>query len=172
MLVGSAVWVVVTCFCSLATINALILRICVPRLLQCNDLQMANHVKAAQKWSNKYCYTCYLHNRDDFIKVCSVIRAQVFFHRLFAGGAANAAIGFQETALIPAEVENSDEEEQDWDRDKDPVDPFVRFSIWGNVFQYSQLILTVINFAVRLTNTIWTRFSCLLIRRWCCLRCS
>ena len=101
---------------------------------------MANHVNAAQKWSNKYYYTCYLRNRCDFIKVRSVVRVQVFFHLLFAEGAANAAIGFQRTAPIPAEEENPDEEEQDWDWDQDPVDPFVRFFIWGNVFQYSQII--------------------------------
>ena len=93
---------------------------------------MANHVNAAQKWSNKYYYTCYLRNRGDFIKVCSVIRVQVFFLQLraegaanvatnggngatFANGATDGAIRFQEAAPIPAEVENSDEEEQDWD---------------------------------------------------------
>ena len=87
---------------------------------------MANHVKAAQKWSHEYYYTCYLRNRGDFIKVRSVIRVQVFFHRLFAEGAANAAIGFQRTAPIPAEEENPDEE-QDWDWIY--VDPFVRLFI-------------------------------------------
>ena len=68
---------------------------------------------------NEYYYKCYLHNRGDFIKVRSVIRVQVFFFHLRAEGAANGAtkgaIGFQEAALIPAEVENSDKEEQDWD---------------------------------------------------------
>ena len=80
---------------------------------------MANHVNAAQKWSNKYYYTCYLRNRGDFIKVRSVIRVQVFFLHLraegCAEGATKGAIGFQEAALIPAEEKESDEEEQDWD---------------------------------------------------------
>ena len=87
---------------------------------------MTKHVKAAQKWSNKYYYTSYLRNRGEFIKVRSVIRVQVFFHLLFAEGAANAAIGFQRTAPIPAEEENPDEE-QDWDWIY--VDPFVRLFI-------------------------------------------
>ena len=108
---------------------------------------MTKHVKAAQKWSNKYYYTSYLRNRGEFIKVRSVIRIQVFFHRLCA------AIGFQKTAPIPAEEENPDDEEQDWDWDQDPVDPFLRFFICGNVFQYSQIIFTVINFNLRLINT-------------------
>ena len=88
---------------------------------------MANHVKAAQKWSNKYYYTRYLRNTGDFIKVRSVSRAQVFFHRLFAEGAANAAIVFQETAPIPAEEGAEKDEEQDWDWIY--VDPFVRHFI-------------------------------------------
>ena len=66
-----------------------------------------------------YYYTSYLRNSGDFIKVRSVIRVQVFFLHLraegCAEGAATGAIGFQEAALIPAEEENSDEEEQDWD---------------------------------------------------------
>ena len=90
-------------------------------------------------WSNEYFYTAYLRNSGGFIKVRSVIRVQVFFLHLraegCAEGAAKGAIGFQEAALIPAEEEKSDEEEQDWDWDQDPVDPFVRFFIWGNVFQ-------------------------------------
>ena len=98
--------------------------LCPPPVI--NDRHMANHVNAAQKWSNKYYYTCYLRNRGDFIKVRSVIRVQVFFHLLFAEGAANAAIGFQRTAPIPAEEENPDEE-QDWDWIY--VDPFVRLFI-------------------------------------------
>ena len=100
--------------------------LCLPPVI-INDRHMANLVKAAQKWSNNYYYTCYLHNRGDFIKVCSVIRAQVFFHRPFAEGAANAAIGFQETAPIPAEEGAEKDEEQDWDWIY--VDPFVRFCI-------------------------------------------
>ena len=123
-----------------------------------------------------YYNTSYLRNRGGFIKVRSIIGVQVFFLHLRAEGCAECAtkgaIGFQEVALIPAEEENPDEEEQDWDWDQDPVDPFVGFFIWRNVLQYSQLILTVINFSLRLTNTFWTRFSCVLIRRWCCLRCS
>ena len=63
--------------------------------------------------------TSYLSNRGRFIKVRSVIRVQVFFLHLRAEGCAEGvtegAIGFQEAALIPAEEENSDEEEQDWD---------------------------------------------------------
>ena len=53
---------------------------------------------------------------------------QVFFHRLFAeGAAANAAIGFQETAPIPAEEGAEEDEEQYWDWIY--VDPFVRHFI-------------------------------------------
>ena len=81
--------------------------LCPPPVI--NDRHMANHVNAAQKWSNKYYYTSYLRNRGEFIKVRFVIRIQVFFHRLCA------AIGFQKTAPIPAEEENPDDEEQDWD---------------------------------------------------------
>ena len=66
-----------------------------------------------------YYYTSYLRNSGDFIKVRSVIRVQVFFLHLraegCAEGATKGAIGFQEAALIPAEEEKSDEEEQDWD---------------------------------------------------------
>ena len=62
-----------------------------------------------------YYYTSYLRNSGDFIKVRSVIRVQVFFLHLRAEGATEGAKGFQEAALIPAEEENSDEEEQDWD---------------------------------------------------------
>ena len=61
----------------------------------------------------------YLRNRGGFIKVRSVVRIQVFFLHVraegCAKGATKGAIGFQEAALIPAEVENSDKEEQDWD---------------------------------------------------------
>ena len=68
---------------------------------------------------NVYYNTSYLRNRGDFIKVRSVIRVQVFFLHLraegCAEGATKGAIGFQEAALIPAEEEKPDEEEQDWD---------------------------------------------------------
>ena len=119
--------------------------LCPPPVI--NDRHMANQVKAAQK----YYYTCYLCNRGDFIKVRSVIMVQVFFHRLFAeGAAANAAIGFQETAPIPAEEGAEEDEEQYWDWIY--VDPFVRSFICGNIFQYRQLS-TLANFTLRLSNT-------------------
>ena len=134
----------------LARINALILRICVPRLFSMIR-HMTKHVKAAQKWSNKYYYyTSYLRNRGDFIKVRSVIRIQVFFHRLCAEGAANAAIVFQKAAPIPAEEGAEEDKEQDWDWIY--VDPFVRSFICGNIFQYRQLS-TLANFTLRLSNT-------------------
>ena len=61
--------------------------------------------------------------------VRSIIGIQVFFFHLFAKSAAKVVIGFQEATLVPVEGENPDEEEQDWDRDQDPVDPFVRLRI-------------------------------------------
>ena len=71
--------------------------------------------------NNLYYYTSYLRNSGDFIKVRSVIRVQVFFLHLCAEGreesATKGAIGFQEAALIPAEDEKPNEEEQDWDWD-------------------------------------------------------
>ena len=101
--------------------------------------------------NNLYYYTSYLRNSGDFIKVRSVIWAQVFFHRLFAeGAAANGAIGFLETAPIPAEEGAEEDEEQDWDWIY--VDPFVRSFICGNIFQYRQLS-TQANFTLRLSNT-------------------
>ena len=62
--------------------------------------------------NNLYYYTSYLRNRGAFIKVRSIIRVWVFFLHPRAEGATKGAIGFQEAALIPAEVENSDKEEQ------------------------------------------------------------
>ena len=127
-------------------------------------------LKLPEIWSNEFYNKSYLRNRGGFIKVRSIVRVQVFFLQLraegaanvatngangatFANGATKGAMGFQEAAPIPAEVENSDEEEQDWDWDQDPVDPFVRFFIWGNFFQNSQVILIMTNFALRLANT-------------------
>ena len=124
-------WVVATCSSSLACINALILGICVHHLFPMIP-HMVNHVKVAWRLSNEYYNTTYLRNRGGFIKVCSVVRVQVFFLQLraegaanvatnggngatFANGATKGAIGFQGAAPIPAEVENSDKEEQDWD---------------------------------------------------------
>ena len=47
------------------------------------------------------------------------VRVQIFFLHLraegCAEGATKGAIGFEEAALIPAEEEKPDEEEQDWD---------------------------------------------------------
>ena len=69
--------------------------------------------------NDQYYYTSYLRNRGDFIKIRSIISVQVFFLHLRAEGATNGAtkgaIWFQEAALIPAEEEKSNEEEQDWD---------------------------------------------------------
>ena len=64
---------------------------------------------------NGYSHINYLHDIGGIIKVCSIIDVQVFFFHLLAKSAAKVAMGFQEATLVPAEKENPDEEEQDWD---------------------------------------------------------
>ena len=68
----------------------------------------------ASKWK-EYHYTNYLHDIGGIIKIGSIISIQVLFFHLLAKSAAKVVIGFQEAALVPAEDENPDEEEQDWD---------------------------------------------------------
>ena len=135
---------------------ALILRICVPCLLSIIR-HIMNHIKSCPKIINEYFYTSYLCNRRGFIKVCSIIRVQVFFLHLRAEGATKGAIGFQEAALIPAEEENSDEEEQDWDWEQRPVDPFVWLVICGSEIKYSiKPFSSLVNF----TFCLWVTNTC------------
>ena len=62
---------------------------------------------------NGYSHINYLHDIGG--KVRSIIGVQVFLFHLLAKSAAKVAMGFQEATLVPAEKENPDEEEQDWD---------------------------------------------------------
>ena len=64
---------------------------------------------------NEYFHINYLHDIGGIIKIRSIIGVQVFFFHLLAKSAAKVAMGFQEATLVPAEKENPNEEEQDWD---------------------------------------------------------
>ena len=68
----------------------------------------------ASKWK-EYHYVNYLHDIGGIINVGSIISIQVLFFHLLAKSAAKEVIGLQEATLVPAEDENPDEEEQDWD---------------------------------------------------------
>ena len=64
---------------------------------------------------NGYFHISYLHDIGGIIKIRSIIGVRVFFFHLLAKSAAKVVVkGFQEAALVPAEDENPDEEEQDW----------------------------------------------------------